>query len=82
MIAADVLQEAEKVSQDGEGNSPSVSHTCSLEDLLVKCTNSAILVFVNFCDNSVLLNSTNTCLYEAFLPTVLVQVHFYLQMVV
>ena len=82
MIAADVLQEAEKVSQDGKGKSPSVSHTCSLEDVLVKHMHSAILILINFCDNSVLLNSTNMCLNEAFLPTVLVMVHFYLQKMV
>ena len=36
MITADVLQEAEEISEDGKGKPPSFSHTCPLEDLLVK----------------------------------------------
>ena len=56
MITADVLQEAEELSQDGKGKPPSFSNTCSLEDMLVKHSHlQYLLIFVNFCDNSELL---------------------------
>ena len=38
MITADVLQEGEEVSKDGEGEPPSFNNTFPLEDLLVKHT--------------------------------------------
>ena len=36
MIAADVLQEGEEVSTDGEGEPPIFNNTLPLEDLLVE----------------------------------------------
>ena len=74
MIAADVLQEGEEVSTDGEGEPPSFNNTCPLEDLLVEHIQyPSILFFVNFCDYLVLLDFTNMCLCDDCLSMVRVQ---------